>query len=123
MPHKIEPGPLPNIVVLTLYGDMTSEDFVTADDLGISIMPRYLLIDASKLTLGLPDHFLSNIRSTPVIHPNCLHTAVIIRSELLKNVAAVALKLVQARDKVTIVSSYTEALNHLVALAQESAGK
>jgi hypothetical protein len=122
MPHKIEPGALPNIVVMTVYGEIEQGDFISVDDLGMNDTPKYLLVDASKLGLGLPDDFLSSARQTPILHRNCLHAAVVVRSDLLKNLAVVVIKLARVRDKVSFFASYDEAMNHLVGLARQTPG-
>lgn len=120
MAHTIQAGPLPNIVIMTAYGEIEAEDVSSPEELGMTDTPKYLLIDASKLGFGLPDHFLTLARQTPLGHPNCLHAAVVIRSDLLKHLAAAVAKLVRARDKVTFFARYDEALNYLVTLAQQA---
>jgi hypothetical protein len=120
MAHTIEAGPLPNIVIITIEGDLSGSDNVTAEDLGFDQGPKYLMIDASRLNLGLPENLFSSARSTPVAHPNCLHVAVVVRSSLLKNAAIFATKIARVQHKIRIFNEYDEAMNHLVALAQQT---
>src|SRR5258708_25213727 len=60
MPHEITSGPQPNIVILRVYGDLTKDDLSVNEELGLNAgHVIYLLADLSKMSLGIPDNFLT----------------------------------------------------------------
>jgi hypothetical protein len=117
MPHTMQPGPLPNITIVNVYGEMQTDDLLP--DLKLDEAPKYLLFDVTKVDLSVPENFWDAARKTPLTHPNCIHAAVVMRSEALKNLAVAVTKLARVRDKVTFFKTYEEALDHLMHLAKQ----
>src|SRR5688572_15014681 len=75
--HEMLPGPHPNISVVRLFGEIGLEDFAISDELGLPGGRRaYLLIDTSRISLGLPDNFMELSRNSYLHDPNFQHAAV-----------------------------------------------
>jgi hypothetical protein len=117
MPHKIESGSLPNMLIVRVHGILTVDDLLP--DLGLDEGPKYLLFDITQAEASVPEDFWDIVRNTPLKHPNCIHAAIAFKSDLLKNLAAVVAKLTRIRDKVTFFKSYDEAYDHLVKVIQQ----
>jgi len=117
--HTIQPGPLPNIVIVIGYSELTKADIsLSSESLGLDQGQKYLLIDGTKLQLAVPEDFLNVVRQTPLAHPNCVHVAVVLKSELLKNVAGATAKVLRIKQKMSYFTNYDEALKPITALAQ-----
>ncbi|PJF24408.1 MAG: hypothetical protein CUN53_17980, partial [Phototrophicales bacterium] len=85
MPHKMLTSPLPNVMIVQVYGEMTVDDLLP--DLKLDEGPKYLIFDVTQAEASVPEDFWDIVRNTPLKHPNCVHAAVAFRSELLKNLA------------------------------------
>ncbi len=121
MPHEITSGPQPNIVILRVYGDLTKDDLSVNEELGLNAgHVIYLLADLSKMSLGIPDKFLTTARQSAFSHPDVKHVAVYATSTMLTSLAKVVTKLARKQEKVTFYWKFEDALAQLVKLAGQA---
>jgi hypothetical protein len=117
MPYEIEPGPIPNIVNLRLYGNITLEDMKLDEQLGLNNgTPMYLLMDASEMSLRLPKSFMNGATQSFFINRNLQHMALYTGSNTLDLLATAIANLTGRRDKLSIHKTREQALNHLLGL-------
>ena len=121
MAHTITPGTHPNIKVMELEGELTHADMTADEALGLNEgKPVYVLLDASKISVGLPPDFLDGARKSYFVHPNLAHMALYVSSVLLRNIGAMVAKLTRRKDKLTIHESREAAMRHLEKLVKEA---
>lgn len=121
MAHVITPGTHPNIKVMELQGELTYEDMTAEEPLGLHEgNPVYVLLDASKISVGLPPDFLHGARKSYFVHPNLAHMALYVNSMLLKNIGIMVAKLTRRKEKLTLHESREAAMKHLEKLVREA---
>lgn len=120
MGHTITPGPLANTVIVTIKDFLTHDDMSCSEEIGLNERPYYILLDAGRMQVALPERFIDGANKSFFTHPNCLHMAVYLRSDLLKNVALMVAKLTRLKHKLTVHDSYDEAIAYLTNIAQEN---
>ncbi len=118
MPHTMIPGPMPNMLIVKIQGEMNVDDLLP--DLHLHEGPKYVLFDLTQAAASVPENFWDAARNTPLKHPNFIHGAIVIQSQLLKNLAVVVAKLTRVRDKVSFFETYEEGYNHLLKLVQQA---
>lgn len=117
MAHTLSEGPHPDILILDVTGELTSGDIMTNQMLGLDSGRRvYVMVDLSKARPGVPENFLEGIRNGPFVHPNLMHVAVYVKSDLLRALANMIAKLTRQRDKLSLHDSREAALAHLESL-------
>jgi len=118
MAHEIQPGPEAHIRLMRLYGELTKDDLLCDDELGLNTGESVLvLVDASEMDIGLPAGFMDGKRESFFLNPNVQHVALYTSSWLLNSVAKMLSKLTRQRDKLSIHNSREAALGHLKGLA------
>lgn len=122
MAHEVMQGPHPFLKIIRLYGDVEHEDLTCADEVGLNEgHPIYLLTNAAKINVGLPEKFLDTIRHSMLSNPNLAHDAVFMPdSPAMSTVAQMAIKLTRSQKKVSLHRKYEEAQDHLLRLIKEA---
>jgi hypothetical protein len=119
MAHSVSQGPHPLIMVMELTGDLTHEDMVADDAIGLNNGRRlYLMLDVSKMNVGLPDGFLDGAKNSFFINPNLIHMAMYVESDLLRTIANMVAKVTRNVGKLSLHNSREAAMNHLLALIE-----
>ncbi|MBC8099348.1 MAG: hypothetical protein H7Y11_07885 [Armatimonadetes bacterium] len=120
MGHTLIQTKYDNIIVMALVDELTVEDMTADESLGLNDRPMYVLLDASKLNVGLPDGFLEGAKNSYFINPNLQHMALYVESGLLRLVGQMVAKITGRRDKLSVHSSQAAAMAHLEALIKQS---
>jgi hypothetical protein len=119
MPYEIHPSPRANIVVCKIINELSYSDMMIVQPLGLDKGPRYILLDASEMSVALPEHFLEGARESFFIHPNTEHLALYVKSQLLGMVGLMVAKLTRRKEKLSVHSTYESALEHLIRLSDQ----
>jgi len=120
MAHEIQPGPQPNIVLMRLYGELTKEDLLCDQELGLNDgKPMFVLVDVSEMDIGLPASFMDGKRESFFMNPNLQHVSLYTTSWLLSSAARMLGKLTRQRDKLSVHDTREAALNHLMRLVSK----
>lgn len=117
MAHTIENGSIDTLKILILHGDLTSADMTQVEALGLDQRKLVLLVDASRLSFKLPPDFLDGARRSVLTHPNCLHVALYVKSDMMKNIAVMSAAMMGMSGRITVFKDYQQALKHITALA------
>jgi hypothetical protein len=117
MPYEIHPSPRDNIVVCKIIDELTYPDMMIVEPLGLDRGPRYILLDASDMSIGLPENFLEGARHSFFVHDNMQHLALYVKSQLLGMTGQMVAKLTRRADKLSVHKTFDEALNHLISLS------
>lgn len=120
MPYEIYPSPRDNIIVCKLINELTYPDMMIVEPLGLELAPRYILLDASEISIGLPEHFLEGARESFFTHPNMQHLALFVKSQLLVMTGLMVAKLTRRADKLSVHKTFDDAMQHLVRLSDGS---
>lgn len=124
MAHSVTQGPYPNLMLMAITGEVTFEDMTCDDELRLNEgYPGYIMLDASKMSVGLPPDFLDGAKQSFFGSENLVHLAIYMESAVLRNVALMVAKLMRRKEKLTIHDTKAEAiayLEHLIT-AQERA--
>jgi hypothetical protein len=121
MGYEILPSPHPDISILRIANDLTNEDMTTDEQLGLNQgRPRWILLDAADMNVGLPDDFLTGVRKSFFVNPNLVHLSIYIKSSILRSVALMVAKITRRQDKLTLHSTYDEALAYLMKLVEQN---
>jgi hypothetical protein len=119
MAHQITPGPNANIKICTITESLNHDDMTCEADLGLNDgMPLYVLLDVSQMDVGLPPNFLDGAKHSFFLHPNLIHMAMYTKSSLLTTVGKMVAKLTHRQEKLSIFTSYEDAINHLMSMAK-----
>jgi hypothetical protein len=103
---------------MILSHDLNFEDMTAVVPLGLDKQPRYVLLDASQVSIALPEDFLSGARQSYFTHPNMLHMALYVKSDWLKTIGLMVAKVTKQKHKLSVHSSYEAAMQHLMTLAE-----
>lgn len=115
MPYAIEPGPHPTIVCLRLFGNISQEDMHIDEPLGLNAgQPRYVLMDASGMSLRLPRGFLDGATTSFFVNANLRHMALYTGSDMLDLLAKTIANLTHRRTQLSLHKSRDEALKYLL---------
>jgi hypothetical protein len=118
MAHEIQPGPQSNILLLRLYGELTKEDLLCDDELGLNDgKTLFVLVDASDMDIGLPAGFMDGKRESFFLNPNLQHVALYTTSWLLSSAARMLGKITRQREKLSVHDSREAAMTYLLTLA------
>ncbi len=120
MPHEVTPGPLPNIVLVKVYGHVTAQDIsLSTEELGLSKdgSKKYILMDASEMSLSLPDGAINAARNSYLVDKNVAHTAVVTASRMFDMLANMVATLTGRKNQLSVHPSPKAALDYLVKLA------
>lgn len=121
MPHVITQGPHPNIMVIDISGELAFEDMMAVEELGLDKGSAiYVLLDGSKMTVGLPEKFLENAQKSFFVHPNLGHMALFLESKMLRTIAVMVAKLTRRQTKLTLHDSREAAMAHLLELVKKA---
>lgn len=121
MAHTISPGPKPSIMLMELTGDLTYQDMMSDDEIGLNENQQlYLMLDVSKMNVGLPDGFLDGAKNSFFVHPNLIHMAMYVESDLLRTIANMVAKVTRNVGKLSLHSSREAAIHHLLDLTEQS---
>lgn len=120
MVHKILAGPNPCIKIMEITGSLDYAAMTAVNDLKLDEGPVYVLLDVSRMNVGLPEGFLDGARHSYFTHPNLGHMALYTDSALLSSVGKMVAKLTGRKDKLTVHTNYQEAMAHLIALTQKA---
>lgn len=116
-------GPHPNIRIMRITGDLRPEDMANSDKmLGLdSNQPVYVVMDISKMNIGMPEHFLEAARHGKAVnHANMHHMAVYTTSDLLINISKMVAKVNRQQSKLSIHETYDAAISHLQTLIAQA---
>jgi hypothetical protein len=117
MPHEISPGPKPNILIFRVTGELNYHDMTCDEELGLNQgRPLYVLMDGSKMQVGLPENFLEGAKNSFFINPNLVHMALYLESQLLRTIANMVAKVTRRREKLSLHPSFDAAIQHLLDL-------
>lgn len=119
MPYEIYPGPREDIVVLKYTGQLTHDDMMINEPLGLHLGPRYILLDASELDASLPEGYFESSSQSFFVHPNMQFMAFYVKSQVLRTAGIMVSHLSRQTHKVTIHQSYEKAMEALVKVAEE----
>ncbi len=118
MPHEVTPGPLPNIVLVRVYGHASAQDIsLSAEELGLDQGRKYVLMDASEMSLSMPDGAINAARNSYLTHENLAHVSLVTASRLFDMLANMVAKLTGRKNQISIHPSRQAAMDHLVKLA------
>ncbi len=118
MPHEVMPGPLPNIIHVRMYGQVSAQDIsLSAEELGPDTGNKYILIDASEMSLALPDGFVNAARNGYLASAELAHVSVVTSSRLVDTLANMIARLTRRKNQMSIHPSVQAAMDHLVKLA------
>jgi hypothetical protein len=121
MAHKILSGPQPNIVLMELSGELNWEDMTCDEELGFNRnKPMYLMLDASRMSVNLPENFLDGAKQSFFTNDNLVHMALYLESDLLRVVANMVAKITRRKEKMSLHTSREGAIAHLQMLAQQA---
>jgi hypothetical protein len=121
MAHTISPGPQANIVVMDLIGELTWEDMTADEALGLNgNQPMYIMLDASRISVSVPENFLDGAKKSYFTNPNMAHMALYVESDLLRTIAIMVAKVTRRREKISLHTSREGAIAHLQMLAQRA---
>jgi hypothetical protein len=121
MAHTILSGPQPNIVIMELQGELTWEDMTADEALGLDRgQPLYVMLDASRVSVALPENFLDGAKHSYFTNPNMAHMALYVESDLLRTIATMVAKITRRREKISLHSSQEAAIAHLQKLAKQA---
>jgi hypothetical protein len=116
MPYEIYPSPRDSIVVCKLVEELTYPDMMIVEPLGLDRGPRYILLDASEISVALPEHFLEGARQSFFTHDNMQHLALYVKSQLLGMTGIMVAKVTRRPDKLSVHKTFDDAMNHLLKL-------
>lgn len=105
----------PNIRYIAILGELTHEDMTCDAELDLDKgTPVWVLLDVSKMSVALPDHFLDGARHSFFMNPNLQHLAIYCESALLRSVALMVAKLTRRKDKLSVYSTLEKANEFLL---------
>lgn len=121
MAHKISTGPHPDIVIMDLIGELEYGDMTADEGLGLNKgRPLYVMLDASKISVALPDGFIDGARHSYFVNPNMAHMALYVESGMLRTIGTMVAKLTRRQDKLSVHESREKAMAHLQKLMKQS---
>jgi hypothetical protein len=121
MAHEVKAGSLPGIVIQKILDPYNIKDMTAVESLGLDKGKRWILLDVSEMSIGLPENFLEGARNSYFLHENMMHMALYTKSDLLATIGRMVAKLTHRQDKLSVHQSFEAAETHLVALIHKSA--
>lgn len=104
-------------MIQQLEGELTREDMTAADALGLNQgKPVFVLLDTTKLNIGLPVDFMDGAKQSYFTHPNLQHLALYTTSSMLGSIGRMVAKLTGKKDHLSVHTDYDSAINHLLDL-------
>lgn len=101
-------------MLMAITGEVNYEDMTCDDELRLNEgRPMYVMLDASKMAVGLPQDFLDGARQSFFASENLVHLAIYLESALLRNMALMVAKVMRRKEKMTLHQSRAEAIAHL----------
>lgn len=121
MAHEVRDGIVPGIVIHKILDPYDRDDMTAVQSLGLDKGKRWVLLDVTEMSIGLPEGFLEGARNSYFTHENMMHLALYTDSSLLSAVGKMVAKLTRRQEKLSVHSSFEAAEAHLVGLIRKSA--
>jgi hypothetical protein len=121
MAHKITQGPRRDIVFMDIYQELEFDDMTASRELGLdSGRKLYVMLDLTKMNVGLPVGFLEGAKKSFFLHDNLVHLSIHVQSDVLKIVANMVAKLTRNPDKLSLHSTREAAIAYLESLPEQA---
>ncbi len=119
MAHIITLGPHPDIVLMDIIENLEYADMMADEELGLNEgKPLYVMLDVSKMIVGLPEKFLEGARQSFFINDNLIHMSMHVESNVLRTLANMVAKVTNRKNKLSLHDSREKAIAHLLGLIE-----